>query len=55
MSAVQYDLIVIGSGPSGQRAAVAAAKMKKMLDESGRQEYKAKLQKQLDDYIAAHK
>ncbi|MDR3725578.1 MAG: Si-specific NAD(P)(+) transhydrogenase [Terracidiphilus sp.] len=29
MSAVQYDLIVIGSGPSGQRAAVAAAKMKK--------------------------
>jgi len=29
MSAVQYDLIVIGSGPSGQRAAVAASKMKK--------------------------
>jgi NAD(P) transhydrogenase len=29
MSAVNYDLIVIGSGPSGQRAAVAAAKMKK--------------------------
>ena len=29
MSAVRYDLIVIGSGPSGQRAAVAAAKMKK--------------------------
>jgi len=29
MSAVHYDLIVIGSGPSGQRAAVAAAKMKK--------------------------
>jgi len=29
MSAAQYDLIVIGSGPSGQRAAVAAAKMKK--------------------------
>jgi NAD(P) transhydrogenase len=26
---VKYDLIVIGSGPSGQRAAVAAAKMKK--------------------------
>ncbi len=26
MSAVQYDLIVIGSGPAGQRAAVAAAK-----------------------------
>ena len=29
MSAVPYDLIVVGSGPSGQRAAVAASKMKK--------------------------
>ena len=29
MSAAKYDLIVIGSGPSGQRAAVAASKMKK--------------------------
>ena len=29
MSAVKYDLIVIGSGPSGQRAAVAASKIKK--------------------------
>ena len=29
MSAVNYDLIVIGSGPAGQRAAVAAAKMNK--------------------------
>ena len=29
MSAVNYDLIVIGSGPSGQRAAVAASKMNK--------------------------
>jgi NAD(P) transhydrogenase len=29
MSAVKYDLTVIGSGPSGQRAAVAASKMKK--------------------------
>jgi NAD(P) transhydrogenase len=29
MSAARYDLIVIGSGPSGQRAAVAASKMKK--------------------------
>jgi NAD(P) transhydrogenase len=29
MSAIKYDLIVIGSGPSGQRAAVAASKMKK--------------------------
>jgi len=26
---VKYDLVVIGSGPSGQRAAVAASKMKK--------------------------
>jgi len=29
MSVVAYDLIVVGSGPSGQRAAVAASKMKK--------------------------
>jgi NAD(P) transhydrogenase len=29
MSAAKYDLIVIGSGPSGQRAAVAASKMGK--------------------------
>jgi len=29
MSAVKYDLVVIGSGPAGQRAAVAAAKMDK--------------------------
>src|SRR5579871_3294037 len=29
MSAIKYDLIVIGSGPAGQRAAVAAAKMNK--------------------------
>lgn len=29
MSPVKYDLIVIGSGPAGQRAAVAAAKMNK--------------------------
>jgi len=29
MSAIKYDLIVIGSGPAGQRAAVAASKMNK--------------------------
>ena len=29
MSASKYDLVIIGSGPSGQRAAVAASKMKK--------------------------
>jgi NAD(P) transhydrogenase len=31
MSAVKYDLIVIGSGPAGQRAAVAAAKTGKLV------------------------
>lgn len=29
MSAVKYDMVIIGSGPAGQRAAVAAAKMNK--------------------------
>jgi NAD(P) transhydrogenase len=29
MSALKYDLVVIGSGPAGQRAAVAASKMNK--------------------------
>ncbi|MGB6687894.1 MAG: Si-specific NAD(P)(+) transhydrogenase [Terracidiphilus sp.] len=29
MSAIKYDLAVIGSGPSGQRAAVAATRLKK--------------------------
>jgi NAD(P) transhydrogenase len=29
MSAVKYDLAIIGSGPAGQRAAVAASKMGK--------------------------
>ena len=33
----------------------AIAKMKKTLDDAGRQQYKAKVQKQLDDFIAAHK
>jgi len=31
MSAQKYDLVVIGSGPAGQRAAVAAAKMGKLV------------------------
>ncbi|HEX4029682.1 MAG TPA: Si-specific NAD(P)(+) transhydrogenase [Terracidiphilus sp.] len=29
MSALKYDLVIIGSGPAGQRAAVAASKMNK--------------------------
>jgi len=29
MSGVKYDLVVVGSGPSGQRAAVAASKLRK--------------------------
>ena len=29
MSAARYDLVIVGSGPSGQRAAVAASKLKK--------------------------
>ena len=29
MSASKYDLVIVGSGPSGQRAAVAASKLKK--------------------------
>ena len=32
----------------------AIAKAKKMMDDAGRQDLRAKLQKQLDDYIAAH-
>jgi len=41
---------------SGQVAtAVAQAQMKKMLDDAGRQDYKAKLQAQLDAYIAENK
>jgi len=41
---------------SGQvDTAEAQAQMKKMLDDAGRQDYKAKLQAQLDAYIAANK
>src|SRR5205823_7401051 len=29
MQANEYDLVVIGSGPAGQKAAIAAAKMRK--------------------------
>jgi hypothetical protein len=41
---------------SGQVATPdAQAQMKKLLDGAGRQDYKAKLQAQLDAYIAANK
>jgi hypothetical protein len=43
--------LVTGQEPTAD----AVKKMKQMLDDAGRQEYKAKLQKQLDDYIAAQK
>jgi putative aldouronate transport system substrate-binding protein len=49
-----YDEAVHGWNTGQEPTEQAAAKMKKMLDEAGRQEYKAKLQKQLDDYIAAN-
>jgi len=50
-----YDEAVHGLNTGQEDPQEAAAKMKKMLDESGRQEYKAKIQKQLDDFIAANK
>jgi len=50
-----YDEAVHGF-MTGQQATDEAVKaMKKTLDDAGRQTYKEKLQKQLDDYIAAHK
>jgi len=50
-----YDEAVHGIN-TGQVATEDAIKsMKKMLDDNGRQTFKAKIQKQLDDYIAAHK
>ncbi|CAN5693398.1 ABC transporter substrate-binding protein [soil metagenome] len=50
-----YDEAVHGF-MSGQVATDEASKaMKTHLDDAGRQTYKEKLQKQLDDYIAAHK
>jgi putative aldouronate transport system substrate-binding protein len=50
-----YDEATHGFNSGQEPTPDAIQKMKKMLDEAGRQEYKAKLQKQLDDYIAAHK
>jgi putative aldouronate transport system substrate-binding protein len=50
-----YDEAVHGLDTGQMTTDAGAAKMKKMLDDAGRQAYKEKLQKQLDDYIAAHK
>ena len=50
-----YDEAVHGLDTGQVPTEEGVAKMKKMLDEAGRQQYKEKLQKMLDDYIAAHK
>lgn len=50
-----YDEAVHGLDTGQLPTDEAIAKAKKMLDEAGRQEFKAKLQKQLDDFIAANK
>jgi hypothetical protein len=50
-----YDESVHGFNTGQMPTDQAIAKMKKMLDDNGRQTFKAKIQKQLDDYIAAHK
>jgi len=50
-----YEEATHGINTGQEPTADAIAKMKDMLDSAGRQEYKAKLQQQLDDYIAAHK
>lgn len=50
-----YDEAVHGFNTGQVPTDEAIASMKKQLDDTGRQTYKEKLQKQLDDYIAAHK
>jgi hypothetical protein len=50
-----YDEAFHGYNTGQEPTNEAIVKIKKMLDDNGRQTYKAKLQKQLDDYIAAHK
>lgn len=50
-----YDEAVHGFNTGQEPTEDAIKKMKQVLDDAGRQEYKAKLQKQIDDYIAAHK
>jgi putative aldouronate transport system substrate-binding protein len=50
-----YDEAVHGLNTGQMPTDEAVAKLKQMLNDAGRQEYKAKLQKQLDDFIAAKK
>ncbi len=50
-----YDEAVHGLDTGQMPVEEARAKMKKMLDDAGRQQYKEKLQKQLDDFIASMK
>lgn len=50
-----YDEAVHGLNSGQEPTEDAIKKMKKTLDDAGRQAYKEKLQKQLDDFIAAHK
>lgn len=48
-----YDEAVHGLATGQMPVAEAVAKMKQMLDDAGRQDYKAKLQAQLDEFIAS--
>lgn len=50
-----YDEAVHGLNTGQTTIEESVAKMKKMLDDAGRQTYKEKLQAQLDAFIAAHK
>jgi putative aldouronate transport system substrate-binding protein len=49
-----YDEAVHGMDTGQIDPATAKAQFTKMMDDAGRQTFKAKLQKQLDDFIAAH-
>jgi len=50
-----YDEAFHGLNTGQLSTEEAVKKIKQMLDDNGRQAFKEKLQKQLDDYIAAHK
>ena len=50
-----YDEAVHGLNTGQEPTEDAMKKMKKLLDDAGRQAYKEKIQKQLDDFIAANK